>query len=169
MGNSKANGINTNELMGKCACFVIPAKAGIQRIRDWIPGQARNDKFKSRHHASKLLNSCLRAGLFILLLTSHFILLTSLTGCGRRGDPVLILAPSYDEKKVEQKTGADDKRKKEDADTAAGQEPAAVVPDAPTEVAAVFTGKSIVLVWKEVLKQGVTSYRVYRSSGAGYI
>jgi hypothetical protein len=23
--------------------FVIPAQAGIQKIKDWIPGQARND------------------------------------------------------------------------------------------------------------------------------
>jgi len=103
--------------------------------------------------------------LFLCLL-----LLTSLTACGRRADPVL---PSYDEK-----TAEEDKSKKGKKETgesvikekAAGTEvPVVALPDAPSEVAAVYTGKSIVLVWKEVLKQGVTSYRVYRSSGEGFV
>jgi hypothetical protein len=29
--------------INKCACIVIPAKAGIQKT-GWIPGQARNDR-----------------------------------------------------------------------------------------------------------------------------
>lgn len=109
-----------------------------------------------------------KAGICLFLC---LLLLTSLTGCGRRGDPLL---PTYDEKTVHEDSGTDKEQKKEDAGTVPEEkapdreDTAVVVPDAPTEVAAVHTGKSIVLVWKEVLKQGVTSYRIYRSSGQGY-
>jgi len=117
------------------------------------------------------INARLKIGFAVLLLTSHFLLLTSLTGCGRRGDPLL---PSYEEKAVQEDKGLDKEQKNEDAGAApeqkapASEETPVVVPDAPTGVAALHTGKSIVLVWKEVLKQGVTSYRIYRSSGQGY-
>ncbi|RJR18160.1 MAG: hypothetical protein C4581_06720 [Nitrospiraceae bacterium] len=130
---------------------------------------SRND---SVHVFYCRFNKCLRIGFCILLLTSHFLLLTSITGCGRRGDPVL---PTYDEKAVQEDKGTDKEQKKEDTGIVPDQkapvkvETAVVVPDAPTEVAAVHTGKSIVLVWKEVLKQGVKSYRIYRSSGQGHV
>jgi hypothetical protein len=109
----------------------------------------------------------------ILLLTACFLLLTCVTACGRRTDPVLV--PSYDEKILKEDTDKNKKGEKEAGETlikekAAGtEEPGVARPDAPSEVAAVYTGRSIVLVWKEVLKQGVTSYRVYRSSGEGYV
>lgn len=102
----------------------------------------------------------LRIGFCILLLTLF-------TGCGRRGDPVLI--PSYDEKTIEQDSG---KNKEGEtlpgAETAGKEETVVTIPDAPSELVAVYTGKSVVLAWKEVLKQGVTSYRIYRSAGQGY-
>lgn len=105
---------------------------------------------------------------------SFFIILTT---CGRRADPVLV--PSYDEK-----TLSDDKSKDsdehEEKDIEAEETPpvkeAPVTevtefarPDTPTNLAAVFTGKSIVLTWKEVLKQGVKMYNIYRSSGEDYL
>ena len=89
---------------------------------------------------------CLKMGLCILLLAL-------ISGCGRRGDPVLI--PSYDEKTIEQDSG---KNKEGEtipgAETAGKEETVAAIPDAPSELVAVYTGKSVVLAWKEVLKQG---------------
>jgi hypothetical protein len=108
----------------------------------------------------------------ILVLASCFLSFSLITSCGRRADPVL---PSYDEKPLKEDAGKDKEGAKEAGETlikekaAGAEEPVAVSPDAPADVAAVYTGKSIVLVWKEVLKQGVTSYRVYRSAGEGYL
>lgn len=116
-----------------------------------------------RIRKNRLIIKWLRIGFCILLLTSHFSLLTLVTSCGRRGDPVLV--PSYEEKIIEEDPGKNKEGKKEPVQT---EETAAVTPDAPSELAAVYTGKSVVLVWKEVLKQGVKSYRIYRSAGEGY-
>ena len=119
----------------------------------------------------KINFKCLNINFGILLLASCLLLLTFVTACGRRADPAL---PSYEEKSLQEDKDKNKKGKKEAGETfikekAAGtEEPVVARPDAPAEVAAVYTGKSIVLVWKEVLKQGVTSYRVYRSSGEGY-
>lgn len=115
---------------------------------------------------------CLNCGVRILLFTLSFLLLTFITACGRRGDPVLV--PSYDEKVIEEESGKNKESETEPAapvtkdETSSKEETGVVTPDAPSEVAAVYTGRSVVLVWKEVLKQGVTSYRVYRSAGEGY-
>lgn len=76
-----------------------------------------------------------------------------------------MLVPSYEEKIIKEDPGKNNVGKKEPAVT---EETVTVTPDAPSEVAAVYTGKSVVLVWKEVLKQGVKSYRIYRSAGEGY-
>ncbi len=120
-----------------------------------------------------MISKCLNINVSILLLTFYLLLLTSLTACGRRGDPVLV--PSYDEKIMKEDAGKNKEGKKEPAesitkDEAPGKEETEVAaPAAPSGVSAVFTGKSIVLVWNEVLKQGVTSYRIYRSAGEGYV
>jgi len=115
---------------------------------------------------NRIVYKCLNIGFGILLLAS-------ITACGRRGDPVLV--PSYDEKTITEEKDKKKESEKEPAESltkgeALGkEEPEVVTPDAPSEVAAVYTGKSIVLVWNEVLKQGVTSYRVYRSAGESYV
>ncbi len=114
---------------------------------------------------NKMIYKCLIIGFGILLLAS-------ITACGRRGDPALV--PSYDKETVKEDKDKSKKDEKGPAsptkDEAAGKEETEVVtPDAPSEVAAVYTGRSVVLVWKEVLKQGVTSYRIYRSAGKGYL
>lgn len=41
-------------------------------------------------------------------------------------------------------------------------------PDAPSGMAGVFTGKTVVITWNEVRGQGVKSYRVYRIENDGY-
>lgn len=108
-----------------------------------------------------------------LIICSGILFLAAVTACGRRGDPVLV--PSYDEKTLKEDKDKDKEGEKEPAepltkDEAAGEEETEVVtPGAPSEVAAVYTGKSVVLVWKEVLKQGVRSYRIYRSAGESYV
>ncbi|MBI5663616.1 MAG: hypothetical protein HZC49_00800 [Nitrospirae bacterium] len=104
-----------------------------------------------------------KAGIYFFLC---LLLLTSITSCGRRGDPVFV--PSYEEKIIKEES---DKQKELTRDEAVSKEETEIaVPDAPSEVTAVYTGKSVVLVWKEVLlKQGVTSYRVYRSTGEDYV
>ena len=112
----------------------------------------------------KIIFKCLNISFSILLLT--FI-----TACGRRADPFL---PSYDEKSHTEdidknkqgKKGTGEALIKEDMKKA--EESAAASPDAPAAPKAVYTGKSVIITWNEVLKQGVMSYRIYRSSGDGY-
>jgi predicted small lipoprotein YifL len=119
------------------------------------------------------IDNCLKSCFSILLLISCFLLLTSLTACGRRGDPVLV--PIYEENILTDDAGKNKEGEKQPSgsltkDEAPGrEETAAVVPGAPSGLSAVYTGRSIVLVWNEVLKQGVISYRIYRSAGEVYV
>ena len=107
-----------------------------------------------------------------LLLVSYLLFLILITACGRRGDPVAIL--SYDEENIkediakggEKGNEGDEILKKENDSKAEVVETAR--PDAPAGLVAVYTQTSIILTWDEVLKQGVKSYRIYRSSGSGY-
>ncbi len=117
---------------------------------------------------------CLHVGFGILLLTSHFLLLTSITACGRRGDPVAI--SPYDEKNI--KEDSDQKSPEKETDSTAipaqkkqAEETEAVEvaqPDAPAGLRAVYTQTSIVLTWDDIDGQNVQSYSIYRSSGNGY-
>ncbi len=45
----------------------------------------------------------------------------------------------------------------------------AVLPDAPTRLAAVYTQKSVVLTWDEIQGMEVKFYRIYRSEGKDFI
>ena len=101
--------------------------------------------------------------LFLLLL-SCFLFVISFSACGRRGDPML---PSYDAEtpdQQEEETG-EPVIKSAPSDV---KETEHVLPAAPAGLFAVFTGKSIVLSWEDVLNQGVKMYNVYRSSGEAY-
>lgn len=49
------------------------------------------------------------------------------------------------------------------------QKSAVLMPDAPGGLMALYTQKAIVLVWDEVENQDVKLYKVYRSSGDGYV
>ncbi len=100
-----------------------------------------------------------------LLLTSYFLLLTALVSCGRRGDPVPI---SPNDERVIKETGREVKAGEESSifestDTEITQ------PDIPTGIIALFTGKIVVLTWDEINDQGIQLYRVYRSSGEGFM
>ncbi|GBD97552.1 MAG TPA: fibronectin type III domain-containing protein [Nitrospirae bacterium] len=124
-----------------------------------------NGKYKKRGKGAHT-----SSGLF--LLVTYLLFLVFITACGRRGDPVAIL--SYDEniikeeiaKESEKGKGQDEVLIKENEPEAKAIETAR--PDAPSGLVAVYTQTSIVLTWDEVLKQGVKSYKIYRSSGSGY-
>lgn len=49
------------------------------------------------------------------------------------------------------------------------QKSAVLMPDAPGGLMALYTQKAVVLVWDEVENQDVKRYKVYRSSGDGYV
>ena len=108
-----------------------------------------------------------------LILVTYLLFLVLITACGRRGDPVAIL--SYDEKNIikEETAKESEKGKGQEEVLIKENEPEAKAvktarPDAPSGLVAVYIQTGIVLTWNEILKQGVTSYRIYRSSGSGY-
>lgn len=100
------------------------------------------------------------------------LLFAFITACGRKADPVWV--PSYDKKTISEDKSKDSDAVKEsgeaavEKETPVTQESETAQPDAPSGLAAVYTGKSIVLIWKEIIGQGVTAYRVYRSSGGEF-
>ena len=110
-------------------------------------------------------------GVNILLLISYFMLLTSLASCGRRGDPVLV--EPRQEKAIEKKKseGLKDGQKQETLKEQKKSEHQTIqvtAPGPPAGLTGIYTQTSIVLTWDEVAGQKI-KYRVYRSSGDGYI
>ncbi len=106
----------------------------------------------------------------ILLLASHFLLLTSLTACGRRGDPVAI--EPRDERAVERKKDETQKEgeRQEDLSKQKMREEQTIqvtTPDSPAGLKGVYTRQSIVLTWDEVQGQDIKLYRIYRSTTTG--
>ncbi|MBI5055158.1 MAG: hypothetical protein HZB61_00885 [Nitrospirae bacterium] len=100
----------------------------------------------------------------LLLLTSCFLLLTSLIACGRRGDPVPI-EPQI-EKAVEEKS---DERQGEKTIQKTVQEPVTTKAlSAPTGLMGVYTQQGIVLTWDDMERQDVKLYRIYRSTGGDF-
>lgn len=125
----------------------------------------------------KKISKCLNINFGMLLLACCLLLAVFVTACGRKADPVWV--PSYDKKTI-----SEDKSKDSDAngenvkdtgeaavekETPVTQESETAQPEAPSGLAAVYTGKSVVLVWREIVGQGVTAYRVYRSFGDEFI
>ncbi len=114
------------------------------------------------------LQVCIRLALIVLC----FLFSISVTACGRRADPVLI--PSYPDTVADEsigsgpKTAGPDETLADDKD-GPGEKYEAAGPDAPQSLTGIYTGKSIVLTWKEVVGQNVRSYRVYRSDGGDFI
>lgn len=112
------------------------------------------------------LNKGMRLVSSLLIIVSCFLFVFSFTSCGRRGDPVPITP--YNENIIQ-----------EDVDGAKGQYPAEEVtgdqgsgttmPDVPAGLMGLYTQKLIVLTWDEVRDQDVRRYKVYRSSGDGYV
>jgi len=102
-----------------------------------------------------------------LLFSLLFIVVISIAGCGRKGDPVPIIPPQ--EKAAEtipEKSSPGDTIpavNKIEPDVAKG----AQLPP-PTGLSAVFIESGIVLSWDEVMGQGVKVYNIYRSSGGEY-
>jgi hypothetical protein len=107
----------------------------------------------------------MRPVLYFFLFTAYCLLLTAfLISCGRRGDPVLI--SPYEEKDAAEKSGVrENEAIKPDLSGTAEDELTVIQPQAPKGLAAIFTGKKVILVWDEVAGQGVKSYRIYRSGG----
>ncbi len=103
-------------------------------------------------------------------LLSVIMILGLMSACGRRGDPVLIPA---EQDMVEKNRAVEESVEQESEESnfkdRSGQQKAVSVPDAPDDIRAVYTGKSIVLSWDEVLHQGVRLYRIYRSSGKDFV
>ena len=115
-----------------------------------------------------VVNSMMRPGWSLLLLTSYFLLLTVfLSSCGRRGDPVAI-SPYEENDSVEKSEVLENEKMKPDISGTGEEELTVLQPKAPKGLAAIFTGKKIILVWDEIIGQGVEFYRVYRSGGNGF-
>lgn len=106
-----------------------------------------------------------------LLITSYFLLLTLLVAaCGRRGDPILIAPP--EETSVKKDSGVDITSVKgiglKEEDKAVEGEVNVVPLEPPTGLIALYTLRSIVLTWDEVINRNIKGYNVYRSSGDDY-
>lgn len=121
----------------------------------------------------RIISKCLNINSGILLLAYCLLLTVFVTACGRKADPVWV--PSYDKKTISEDKSKDRDAVKESGNAAVEkekpvtQESETAQPEAPSGLAAVYTGKGIVLVWKEIIGQGVKGYRVYRSSGGEFI
>lgn len=109
---------------------------------------------------------------YLLLLISYFLFLISLMACGRRGDPVAVLPHEKEIIKKDMEEVEEDQRNSERVvihkEITETEETELNVPDSPAGVAALYTQKSIILVWDEVDSRGVRLYRIYRSSGDDY-
>jgi len=96
-----------------------------------------------------------------LLFTFHFLLLTLVVSCGRRGEPVPIMgrevppakAPSRAEEGLTGRPISPEERP---------------VPGPPTGLMGLYTGGGVVLTWDEITGQEIRFYNVYRSSGSGF-
>jgi hypothetical protein len=100
------------------------------------------------------------------LLTAYCLLLTVfLSACGRRGDPVLVTPSDTREDEVKSEAPAIKETGTEAREAMGEAETGAVQPEPPTGLIALFTGKSVVITWDEIIGQGVRLYRVYRSEG----
>jgi len=116
---------------------------------------------------------CLGLHSGIILLASYVLLLAFISACGRRADPVLL--PSYDEKALSDDASQDADEQSEKGKAAGAEEEMSGMdgngstgPDSPSGLAALYTGKSIVITWREVRSPGVKKYNVYRDAGEGY-
>ncbi len=114
------------------------------------------------------LNKRMRLVSSLLIIISCFLFVFSFTSCGRRGDPVPI-AP-YNENIVEEEVGAKKYQERlpveeETIDRKSGT----LMPDAPAGLMVLYTQTAVILTWDEVKGQDVRWYKVYRSSGDGYV
>lgn len=110
---------------------------------------------------------CDTSGSWIRLVLAFLLFTVFLISCGRRGDPVLI--SPYEENDAAEKSAVRENEKiKPDRGVTAEGELKVVQPQAPEGLAAIFTGKKVILVWDEVVGQGVKFYRIYRSGGGGF-
>lgn len=115
----------------------------------------------------KIKENCLSRLLYLLLLISFFLVLVSLSACGRRGDPIAITPPAHEVVKKEPTAGKENERsvestevKKEETET---EEITLTTPTAPAGLVALYTEKSIILTWDEIRGQGIRGYNIYRS------
>lgn len=109
--------------------------------------------------SQKIKGNCLFRSYYLLLFISYFLILTSLSACGRRGDPVAITPPANEEAIAERESAALKEEKAERAEIIL------TVPNAPAGLVALYTGESIILTWDEIRGQEVRSYNIYRSIG----
>lgn len=115
--------------------------------------------------ALQKLNNRARFASCFLIVAFCFLFLFSFTSCGRRGDPVPIAPYNGD---IVTDAGKDQEPPQIEEETV-DREGVALMPDAPTGLMALYTQKAVVLTWDEVMGQDVKRYKVYRSSGDGYM
>ncbi len=104
-------------------------------------------------------------------LTTGLLVVIVLSSCGLRADPV---APSpYDTSVVQndiEKVGTAGPEETIDSELGAAViENVPAQPDAPSGVIGVYATTHIILTWDEMIGQGVSLYRVYRSEGGDYV
>ena len=116
-----------------------------------------------RHY--DIVNSWIRITIRFLLLTACCLLLSSLLSCGRRGDPVLVAPSDVREDEVQSGAPAINETGTESREVKGYEETGAVQPEPPTGLIALFTGKSVVITWDEIIGKGIRFYRIYRSDG----
>ena len=102
----------------------------------------------------------------LLIISFCFLFVFSFTSCGRRGDPVPIVP--YNENVIQK--DADEAKEQVPVEKGTGvQGSGTTMPDVPVGLMVLYTQKAVVLTWDEVKGQDVMRYKVYRSSGDGYI
>lgn len=114
--------------------------------------------------AGKAMPAFLQFASCFLLLTVYCILFSVLVSCGRRGDPVPIALPDNEIVRgaVLNITDKEKSGISEEADQMKG-------PGIPTGITALFTGKIVVLSWDDSTDRQIKFYRIYRSSGEGFV
>ncbi len=135
----------------------------------------RSEKMRNRKYkkiSNWKLSYCLHVTFYFLFLTSYFLLLISLTACGRKGDPIAI--EPYPEKAVENDLSKSNKNDNESNNILVEEETEAQelkvnMPDSPTGLIAIYTQQNIILIWDEIIGQDVRFYKIYRSTENGYI
>lgn len=92
----------------------------------------------------------------------------SFTACGRRGDPVPIVPPEENIVK-EDADAAKERELPSEKEEGTEQQSGKLRPDPPAGLMVLYTQKAVVLTWDEVEGQDVRVYKVYRSTGDGYV
>lgn len=95
----------------------------------------------------------------LLSIICSLLIFILITACGRRGDPVPV-APTKEPISVESQEGED----MLSTDKKVLEEKRVIIPPSPTGLVALWTGKTIILTWDDIIDRDIKGYNVYRSS-----